>query len=479
VKGGKQKISQDTCLQKDRAEPESYAGGQTFIWITENNLTNTDRPEYGLLEQILSPSNLNRAYKRVRNNKGSGGIDKMEVESLKDYLVENKEKLIQSILDGKYRPNPVRRVEIPKEKGTRRLGIPTVVDRVIQQAIAQVLSPIYEKQFSENSYGFRPGRNAHQALNKCRDYITEGYRYAGDMDLEKFFDTVNQSKLIEVISRTVKDGRVVSLIHKYLNAGVVVRNKFEETSMGVPQGGPLSPLLSNIMLNELDKELERRGHRYVRYADDLVILCKSKRSAERTLTNIVPYIENKLFLKVNREKTKVAYVRDIKFLGYSFYVYKGEGRLRVHPKSIAKMKERIRTLTSRSNGWGYARRKEALRQFITGWVNYFILADMKSLLERVDEWYRRRLRMVIWKLWKRTRTRERYLLKLGINKYKAWEWANTRKGYWHTANSFILSRSITCDRLRHAGYVFFLDYYGSVKGIYYGTAVYRTVRTVV
>jgi hypothetical protein len=249
--------------------------------------------------------------------------------------------------------------------------------------------------------------------------------------------------------------------------------------MGVPQGGPLSPLLSNIMLNELDKELERRGHRYVRYADDLVILCKSKRSAERTLTNIVPYIENKLFLKVNREKTKVAYVRDIKFLGYSFYVYKGEGRLRVHPKSIAKMKERIRTLTSRSNGWGYARRKEALRQFITGWVNYFILADMKSLLERVDEWYRRRLRMVIWKLWKRTRTRERYLLKLGINKYKAWEWANTRKGYWHTANSFILSRSITCDRLRHAGYVFFLDYYGSVKGIYYGTAVYRTVRTVV
>lgn len=465
MKGRKQKISKDTCLQKNRAEPEGYAGGQTYIWITENNLTNTNKPEYGMLEQILSPTNLNQAFKRVRSNKGSGGVDKMEVESLKDYLVENKEKLIQSILDGKYCPNPVRRVEIPKEKGIRKLGIPTVVDRVIQQAIAQILSPIYEKQFSKNSYGFRPRRNAHQALNKCRNYITDGYRYAVDIDLEKFFDTVNQSKLIEVLSRTVKDGRVISLIHKYLKAGVVVRNKFEETEMGVPQGSPLSPVLSNIMLNELDKELERRGHRFVRYADDMVILCKSKRSAERTLANIVPYIENKLFLKVNREKTTTAYVSKIKFLGYSFYVNKGEGRLRVHPKSIAKMKERIKTLTSRSNGWGYARRKEALRQYITGWVNYFKLADMRRLLERVDAWYRRRLRMVIWKQWKRVRTRGRNLIKLGINKYKAWEWANTRKGYWHIANSFILSRTVTDERLRLAGYVFLSDYYRNVRVI--------------
>ncbi len=465
MKGGKQKISQGTCLQKSRAEPEGYAGGQTFIWITENNLTNTDKPEYGLLEQILSPTNLNQAFKRVRSNKGSGGIDKMEVESLQDYLVNNKEKLIQSILDDSYRPNPVRRVEISKEKGKRNLGIPTVVDRVIQQAIAQILSPVYEKQFSSNSYGFRPKRNAHQALNQCKSYITDGYRYAVDMDLEKFFDTVNQSKLIEVLSRTVKDGRVISLIHKYLNAGVVIRNRFEETKVGVPQGGPLSPLMSNIMLNELDKELEKRGHRFVRYADDLVILCKSKRSAERTLANIVPYIEKKLLLRVNREKTATAYISKIKFLGYSFYVSKGEGRLRVHPKSIEKMKERMRVLTSRSNGWGYARRKEALRQFITGWVNYFKLADMTKLLSKVDEWYRRRLRMVIWKLWKRVRTRWRYLIKLGINKYKAWEWANTRKSYWHTANSFILNRTVTNERLRLAGYVFFSDYYKFVRVI--------------
>jgi len=465
MKGGKQKISQDTYLQNCRAEPEGFAGGQTFIWMTENKPTNANKPEYGLLEQILSPTNLNRAYKRVRSNRGSGGIDKMEVESLQDYLVRHKDQLLRSILDGKYRPNPVRRVEIPKEKGTRKLGIPTVVDRVIQQAIAQVLSPIYEKQFSENSYGFRPKRNAHQALNRCRSYITDGYIYAVDMDLEKFFDTVNQSKLIEVLSRTVKDGRVISLIHKYLNAGVVLHNKFEETRIGVPQGGPLSPLLSNVMLNELDKELERRGHRFVRYADDLVILCKSKRSAERTLANIVPYIEEKLFLRVNREKTATAYISKVKFLGYSFYVSKGEGRLRVHPKSIAKMKERIRKLTSRSNGWGYERRKEALRQYITGWVNYFKLADMKKLLGSVDEWYRRRLRMVIWKQWKRIRTRRRNLIKPGITEYQAWEFANTRKGHWHTAKSPILNWSVTSKRLRQAGFVFFLDYYRVVNGI--------------
>lgn len=466
MKGRKQKKSKDTCLQIDRAEPEAYAGGQTYIRITENNFTNADQPSYGLLEQILSPTNMNQAYKRVKSNKGSGGIDKMEVESLRDYLVTNKDELIQSILGGSYRPNPVRRVEIPKENGKiRMLGIPTVIDRVVQQAITQILSPIYERQFSNNSYGFRPKRSAHQALNKCKGHITDGNKYAVDMDLEKFFDTVNQSKLMEVLSRTVQDGRVISLIHKYLNAGVVVRNKFEETKVGVPQGGPLSPLLSNIMLNELDRELEKRGHRFVRYADDMVILCKSERSAKRTLTNVIPYIEEKLFLKVNREKTVVAYISKIKFLGYSFYRYGKEGRLRIHPKSIAKMKERIKALTSRSNGWGDARRKEALRQYITGWVNYFKLAEMKSILLQVDDWYRRRLRMVIWKQWKRIRTRFRNLQKLGIEKYKAWEFANTRKGYWHTANSPILARTITNNRLKQSGYIFLTDYFRKVNGV--------------
>lgn len=463
MKGRKQKISQDSYLQKNRAEPEDYVGVQTSMWITENNLTSIEQTGYGMLEQILSPANLNAAFKRVKQNKGAGGIDEMEVESLKDYLIKEKEALIASILGGKYRPNPVRRVEIPKENGKKRqLGIPTVVDRVIQQAITQVLSPIYEKQFSSSSYGFRPKRSAHQALRQCQRHITEGYKYAVDMDLEKFFDTVNQSKLVEVLSRTIKDGRVISLIHRYLQAGVVVANKFEQTAVGVPQGGPLSPLLSNIMLNELDKELERRGHRFVRYADDLLILCKSKRSAARTMEKLVPYIEEKLFLKVNREKSTVAYIRNVKFLGYSFYV-KRECRLRIHLKSVEKMRSKIRELTSRSNGWGNARRKEMLKQYITGWVNYFKLADMKTLMIETDEWYRRRLRMVFWKQWKRVRTRQANLTKLGITKSKAWEYANTRKGYWHIANSWILSTSVTNERLKQAGYVFLTDCYLNVR----------------
>lgn len=460
MKGRKQKISQDSYLQKNRAEPEDYVGVQTSMWITENNLTSFEQTGYGMLEQILSPANLNAAYKRVKQNKGAGGIDEMQVESLKDYLIEEKDALIATILDGKYRPNPVRRVEIPKENGKKRqLGIPTVVDRVIQQAITQVLSPIYEKQFSKSSYGFRPKRSAHQGLQQCQRYITEGYKYAVDMDLEKFFDTVNQSKLVEVLSRTIKDGRVISLIHRYLQAGVVVANKFEQTAVGVPQGGPLSPLLSNIMLNELDKELERRGHCFVRYADDLVILCKSERAARRTMENLVPYIEQKLFLKVNREKSTVAYITKVKFLGYSFYQKKGEGGLRIHLKSMEKMRTRIRELTSRSNGWGYERRKEALKQFISGWVNYFKLADMQNLLLKVDEWYRRRLRMVFWKQWKRVGTRLDNLIRLGISKSKAWEYANTRKGYWHIANSWILSTTVTNERLKNAGYVNLTDCY--------------------
>lgn len=465
MKGRKQKISdKETCPQKNRTASEGYVGGQTFLWITENNPTDNDRLGYGLLEYILSPSNLNAAYLRVRRNKGAGGVDKMEVESLKDYLVANKDELTTSIMRGKYRPNPVRRVEIPKDNGQKRqLGIPTVVDRVVQQAIAQALMPLYEPQFSDHSYGFRPKRNAHQALEKCRKYITEGYGYAVDLDLEKFFDKVNHSKLIEVLSRTITDGRVVSLVHKYLNAGVQVGGSFEASEMGVPQGGPLSPLLSNIMLNELDKELERRGHKFVRYADDMVILCRSERSAERVMGSIIRFIEDKLFLKVNTEKSQTVPISKVKFLGYSFYKSKGEGRLRIHPKSVAKMKARLKELTSRSNGWGNERRKEALRQYITGWVNYFKLADMKSLLLRIDEWYRRRIRMVIWKQWKRIRTKLTNLIKLGVKKSKAWEWANTRKSHWHTANSFILNTTITTDRLRQSGYMFLSDHYQKVR----------------
>lgn len=453
--------------QRDSTEHEEYAGALTGSGITENNITNADRLESGMLEEILCPSNLNQAYKRVRKNKGAGGVDGMSVEDLLQYLKDNGEEIRQTITDGKYRPQPVLRVEIPKEDGKkkRKLGIPTAVDRVIQQAIAQVLTPIYEPQFSDNSYGFRPKRSTHDAIRACQKNIRDGYKYVVDMDLEKFFDTVNQSKLIELLSRSVEDGRVISLIHKYLKAGAVTRvGRFEETKLGVPQGGPLSPLCGNILLNELDWELERRGHRFVRYADDMLIFCKSKRAAKRTLANLIPFIESKLFLKVNREKTEVAYVGKVKFLGYAFYITKDkDAGLRVHPKSVAKMKTKIRKITSRSNGMSYEQRKIKLKQFITGWVNYFILADMKKLLKETDKWLRRRIRMVIWKQWKRVRTRYAMLKKLGIVNWVAWEGANIRKGYWRCARNPIIAKAISAERLKKAGYLNFLDYYESVR----------------
>jgi group II intron reverse transcriptase/maturase len=332
-----------------------------------------------------------------------------------------------------------------------------VVDRVFQQAITQVLTPIYEEQFSENSYGFRPRRGAHDALKQCQQNVNDGYVYVVDMDLEKFFDTVCQSKLIEVLSRTIKDGRVISLIHKYLNAGVISNGMFEKTDVGMPQGGPLSPLLSNIMLNELDRELERRGHRFVRYADDCMIFCKSKKSAVRTLENIMPYIEGKLFLKVNLEKTKVAHISKVKYLGYSFYRYKGKCKMRVHPKSIAKMKAKLKELTSRSNGWGNEYRALKLKQFIRGWVNYFALADMKQLLRSTDEWLRRRIRAIYWKQWKKIKTRYQMIRKFGMPEWKVHEMANCRKGIWRSA--IALNSVLTNKVIVSLGYMSMADYY--------------------
>jgi len=464
MNGGKQKTGQDTCQRKDRAEPEGYIGGQTFLWMAEKGNTNTTEGTPKLLDYILSPTNLNKAYKQVKRNDGSGGVDKMGTKLLLPYLQTHREELLIALQEGHYKPQPVRRVEIPKENGRhRQLGIPTVVDRVIQQAVAQQLTPIYERQFSQFSYGFRPGRNAHQAILQCQKNANEGFRYVVDMDLEKFFDTVNQNKLIEVLSRTIYDGRVVSLIHKYLRAGVMANGYYEETPMGVPQGGNLSPLLSNIMLNELDNELAKRGHRFVRYADDCMIFCRSRRAAGRVLASITKFIEEELYLRVNREKTVVSHIKGVKFLGYGFYFNKNGCGIRIHGNSVEKMKAKIRELTSRSNGWGNDRRKEALRQYITGWINYFRLADMKGLMEKTDEWFRRRLRSLTWKQWKRTKTKLRNLIKLGIPKPKAWEFANTRKGYWSTAKSPILQRSITNDRLKISGYIFFTDCYNRIR----------------
>ena len=455
-------LHMEDYLQMVSAEQKEYAEVFDYSKITEKSSVITDYWTNNLLELILRKDNLNKAYKQVKRNKGKGGIDGMQVDELLPFLRENQRSLIQKIREGKYKPSPVRRVEIPKEtKGEyRQLGIPTVVDRVIQHAIAQELTPIYEEQFSENSFGFRPGRGAHDALRQCQKNVDEGYVYVIDMDLEKFFDTVSQSKLIEVLSRTIKDGRVISLIHKYLNAGVIADGIFERTEVGMPQGGPLSPLLSNVMLNELDKELERRGHRFVRYADDCMILCKSKKSAERTLRNIIPFIEGKLFLKVNRKKTEVAHISKVKYLGYTFYRYKGKCRLRVHAKSVVKMKNKIRELTDRNKGISNKKREKEYQEYVRGWVQYYRLADMKGLLKRTDEWARRRIRAVYWKQWKKIKTRYRMLKALGMEHWMAKELACSRKGYWRMAQ--VLNQIFSKKIIARLGYTSMSDYYLTV-----------------
>ena len=458
-------LHMEDYLQMESAEQKEYAEVSVYQRITgsmELSLNNdiiTDFWRDNLLELILRKENLNKAYKKVKSNKGKGGIDGMQVDGLLPYLRENQSEIIREIREGKYRPNPVRRVEIPKEeKGkVRKLGIPTVVDRLIQQAVTQELTPLFEPQFSENSYGFRPGRSQHDALRACKKNVEEGYVYVVSMDLEKFFDTVNHSKLIEVLSRTIEDGRVVSLIHKYLNAGVLKNGFFEKTEEGVPQGGPLSPLCGNVMLNELDKELERRGHRFVRYADDALIFCKSRKSAERTLANIIPFIEGKLFLKVNRAKTTVTHVSKIKYLGYAFYRNKGKCRFRVHPKTIRKMKDRIREITGRNKGWSNDYRRRKLAEYVRGWINYYRLADMKGLMTETDEWLRRRIRAMYWKQWKKVKTRYRNLRALKLEEWQVHQIANSRKGYWRTAQ--MLSVALTNKIIARLGYISMLDYY--------------------
>lgn len=456
------KLHKEGCPQMVAAEQREYVEVPASVRIAENNGIIADLPSDSLLRRIISRNNMNEAYKRVKSNKGAGGVDRMSVDELLPYLSKYRTSLLQQIRDGRYKPNPVRRVEIPKEERgkVRKLGIPTVVDRVVQQAIAQVLSPIYEPQFSESSFGFRPKRGAHDALKQCQKYADEGYVYVVDMDLEKFFDTVCQSKLIEILSRSIRDGRVISLIHKYLNAGVVQHGVFERSEQGVPQGGPLSPLLSNIMLNELDKELEKRGHKFVRYADDCMILCKSRRSAQRTLESITKFIEGKLFLKVNREKTSVIHISKAKYLGYGFYRHKGKCHFKVHAKSQAKMKNRLRAITNRSKAISNEERPQILKRFIKGWVNYFKLADMKGLLKATDEWLRRRIRAIYWKQWKKVRTRYRMIRQYNLPEWKVHELANCRKGIWRAA--LMLNQILTNKEIDRQGYITMSAYYGQV-----------------
>lgn len=419
-----------------------------------------------IITKILDRNNLNEAFKRIKANKGASGIDDMDIEETKVYIREHKNTIVWQLYNRKYQPQPVRRVEIPKPNGgKRKLGIPTVLDRVIQQAMVQVLSPMFEPHFSDNSYGFRPNRSCEKAITKALEFMNDGYDWIVDIDLEKFFDNVPHDKLLRLVSDVVKDGNVVSLVNKFLKAGVLVENEFEETMVGTPQGGPLSPLLSNIILNKLDKELEARGLNFIRYADDIIILVKSEKAANRVMTSITDYIERKLGLKVNMTKTKVCKPNELKYLGFGFYK-SNKYEVIPHKESKAKFKRKLKGLTKRSESISLDKRFERLNWLIRGWVNYFKISKMKTFLTSIDEWLRTRIRMIIWKQWKKPKTQENNLIKCGYSRGEARGLANCRRGYMFIAHSKILQNAISKARLskpnktkERRGLVFALDYY--------------------
>ncbi|RNB67228.1 group II intron reverse transcriptase/maturase [Brevibacillus panacihumi] len=404
-----------------------------------------------MMGQLLSRENLLLALKRVEKNKGSHGVDGMSVKSLRQHILSNWDSLRASLENGTYVPSPVRRVEIPKlNGGVRLLGIPTVTDRLIQQAIAQVLSPIFDPMFSEHSHGFRPRRRGQDAVKKAQTYIEEGYRWVVDMDLEKFFDKVNHDKLMGLIAKHVKDRTILTLIRRYLESGIMVNGMEIESDQGVPQGGPLSPLLSNIMLHELDKELEKRGLRFLRYADDCNIYVKSKKAGIRVMDSVTTFIERKLKLKVNMEKSAVDRPWNRKFLGFSFTVNKSP-KIRIANDSLKRAKQRIREITSRTKPLPMEYRIDDLNEYLTGWCGYFALADTPSVFSHLDEWIRRRLRMCLWKEWKRPKTKVKRLISLGVPKEKAYEWGNSRKKQWRIACSPILHRALNNAYWRNQG----------------------------
>lgn len=455
------------CPQRDSVEREEYAGVRSAD-IRE-------RRERGgamdLLERILDRDNLNRAYKQVKRNHGAPGIDGMTVEEALPWLQEHKDELLQSIQEGRYKPSPVRRKEIPKPDGSgvRKLGIPTVIDRVIQQAISQQLQPLFEPLFSDGSYGYRPGRSAQQAIRKVKEYAQQGYSHAVEIDLSKYFDTLNHELLMNLLRKQIPDQRVTDLIKKYLKSGVMEHGVHGKTEEGSPQGGPLSPLLANIYLNEFDQEMSSRGVKVIRYADDIVVLAKSKRAAMRLLESCRKYLENKLRLQINTQKSKVVSVvarKHFKFLGFALGK-NGKGLyIRAHSQSLAKAKKKLKELTSRSQGRNVRQVMEKVKVYIRGWLGYFYVADIKRILQSWSEWLRRRLRMYIWKQWKKPKTKVQNLRKLGIPEWQAYQWGNSRLGYWRVAGSPVLSRSITNEKLAQAGYYDFPAQYEHLRKLH-------------
>jgi len=405
-------------------------------------------PNERLLERILSKKNLEKAWKRVKANHGAPGVDGITIEQFPDHTRSLWAGIRETLFAGTYQPLPVRRVEIPKlTGGMRPLGIPTVLDRLIQQAIAQVLSPIFDPSFSDSSFGFRPGRSAHHAIHKAREYIREGYRIAVDMDLSKFFDTVDHDVLMCRVARKIRDTRVLRLIGKYLRAGVIVQGRLQETRLGVPQGGPLSPLLANVILDDLDKELEKRNHRFVRYADDFIVLVKSRQAGERVMESLKRFLERRLKLRINQNKSRVVPTNQVAFLGFTFRGTK----IHWSEKAFSEFKRRVKDLTGRSWFVSMDYRYQKLGEYLRGWMNYFGISEYYKPIPEIDHWLRRRLRMCYFKQWRWARTKVRELRKLGTSLYAAISVAISRKGPWHLSRTLATQTGMTNKWLKDQG----------------------------
>ena len=442
------------CSQRDSAEHEGYAKvSRSFNRIWKER----DSAQPRLLEAILYKDNFNRAYKRVKANKGKHGVDGMSVEEALPYLREHQKELTDRILKGKYTPSPVRRVEIPKpDGGVRKLGIPTVIDPTIQQAIAQQLMPIYEPLFIETSYGYRPNKSAKDAILKVKENAEQGYTYAVTLDLSRYFDTLNHELLIKLLRRNVKDERVVQLIKRYLKSGVMENGVVMDTEEGSPQGGNLSPLLANIYLNEFDQEFTKRGVPCIRYADDIVLLAKSKRASERLLESSTKYLEEKLKLTVNKEKSRtvsVFAIRNFKFLGFALGRNGSGIHVRVHPKSWKKFKSNLKTLSSRKKCQSIKPSLEKITVYARGWMNYYGIASMKNNIEDINKWLYHRIRMCIWKQWKKPKTKIRNLLKMGVPMELALQAGNSRRGHWFTTHTVAVNMAMTKERLINSAFM--------------------------
>lgn len=413
-----------------------------------------------MLEEILDRRNIEKALVAIERNKGAGGVDDMQSDELRPFINANYQFLRKSILEGVCQPMPVRKVEIPKPQGgVRQLGIPSVIDRMIQQAIHLILNPMFEKEFDKNSFGFRPGKNAHQAVKTAQEYLNAGYKWIIEIDLEKFFDKINHQKLMHLLFKRVDDKRTLNLINSYLKSGIMEGGIVNQRIEGTPQGSPLSPLLSNVILHELDKELNKRGHKFVRYADDCSIYVRSKKAAQRVMASIIKYIEEKLLLKVNKEKTKISRANESQLLGFSFYQMKGKYEIRISNQSLNRVKAKCKFITRSSNATSEESTLKKLDKIIRGWVNYFSIAKAKSKMVELDELIRTRLRIATWRRWKRIRTKMENLVRLGIRKTKAYMWANTSKGACRIAHSPILLTALNKVYWQKKGYVGFYNYY--------------------